>query len=194
MSLSTPNNSDTEKKRILRDRAKELARESEPAASPDESVEVVEFALAFETYAVPIRFVREVLAIKELTPVPCAPPFVAGIVNVRSQILPVIDLKRFFDLPEEGIADLHHIIIFRGETLEVGVLADLVTGVRSLSLANLQCSLPTLAGIRADFIEGVTQDGKVLLDAEKILSDRRLVVEEFAGSGDVGNGGAPPRK
>src|ERR1700712_5225839 len=91
--------------RILRERARLLARvpESEPVAGA--VLELLEFSLAQERYAVENRFVREVCPLKELTPLPCTPPFLLGVVNVRGRILPVLDLKKFFDLPEKGLTD-----------------------------------------------------------------------------------------
>src|SRR5688572_22021320 len=109
-------------KEILRTRARALAR---TAAPPEEGtvLEVVEFRLAHERYAVEGRHVQEVCTLGELTPLPCTPSFVRGIVNVRGRIVPVLDLKRFFDLPEQGITDLHRIILVRRHDLELGLLA-----------------------------------------------------------------------
>lgn len=80
---------------ILRDRAHLLARPPEQAATADTQLEVLEFRLAQERYAVETRHVREVCPLKDLTPLPCTPPFVLGVVNVRGCILPVLDLKIF---------------------------------------------------------------------------------------------------
>ena len=92
--------------------------------------------------------------LRDLTPLPCTPPFVLGIVNVRGRILPVLDLKKFFDLPEQGLTDLHRIILVSGNDLELGLLADVIVGVRSVPADSLQPSLPTLTGIRADYLKG----------------------------------------
>ena len=63
---------------------------------------------------------------------PCTPPFILGIINVRGQILAVIDLKRFFNLPDKGLSDLNKVIILRRGGLEVGLLADAVAGVQAI--------------------------------------------------------------
>src|SRR5208282_3436424 len=104
--------------------------------------ELLEFRLAQERYALESRWVREVSAFKELTPLPCCPPFVLGIVNVRGRILPVLDLKKFFDLPEKGLTDLHRIVLVGDNSLELGILADTIVGVRSVPATDLQGSLP----------------------------------------------------
>ena len=115
---------------------------------------------------------------KELTPLPCTPPFVLGIVNVRGRILPVLDLKKFFDLPEKGLTDLHRIILVRGNDLELGLLADVIVGVRSIPADSLQPSLPTLTGVRSDYLKGVTAERLVVLDLARILADPKIIVHE----------------
>ena len=121
---------------------------------------------------------QEVCPFKELTPLPCTPPFVLGIVNVRGRILPVLDLKKFFDLPEQGLTDLHRLILVRGNDLELGLLADVIVGVRSIPVDSLQPSLPTLTGIRSDYLKGVTAERLVVLDLARILADPKIIVHE----------------
>ncbi|UUZ77175.1 chemotaxis protein CheW [Polaromonas sp. P1(28)-13] len=121
---------------------------------------------------------REVYPLKNLTPLPCTPPFFLGIVNVRGRITPVIDIKKFFDLPDKGLTDLHRIILVRGGDIELGLLADLIVGVRTIAVDSLQASLPTLTGIRADYLKGVTTDRLVVLDIDRILADPKIVVHE----------------
>ena len=164
--------------RILRDRARALARRPVGAPLGETMLEVLEFNLAHEHYAVETRLVREVHPLKELTPLPCTPPFILGIVNVRGRLLPVLDLRKLFELPEEGLTDLHRIILVRGGDLELGLLADLTVGVRSIPVASLQPSLLTLTGIREDYLKGVTAERLVVLDLARILSDPKLVVHE----------------
>ncbi len=120
---------------------------------------------------------------KELTPLPCTPGFLLGIINVRGQILPVIDVKKFFDLPETGITDLHMVVIVHGETdagesMELGILADAIVGVRSIPLGTCQPSLPTLTGIRAKYLKGVTNQHVVILDVPSILNDPKTTINE----------------
>ena len=106
---STPATPDA--REILRARARALARPRERAAVAEASLELLEFRLAQESYALETRHVREVYPLRDLTPLPCTPPFVLGIVNVRGRITPVIDIKKFFDLPDKGLTDLHRIIL-----------------------------------------------------------------------------------
>jgi purine-binding chemotaxis protein CheW len=103
---------------------------------------------------------------------------VLGIVNVRGRILPVLDLKKFFDLPEKGLTDLHRIILVRNEDIELGLLADVVIGMRAMAVDRLQPSLPTLTGIREEYLRGVTADRLIVLDLARVLTSPRIIVSE----------------
>lgn len=167
-----------EQKNILRERAAKLAVEPEKKAQAEEFIEVVEFLLAHERYAVASEYVREIYPLNDLTPVPCTPRFVLGIINVRGQVLSVIDIKRFFDLPEKGLTDLNKVIILHSGDMEFGILADAVTGVRNLDLSEVETSLPTLVGIHKEYLIGVTRDREVVIDAGRLLTDREIIVNE----------------
>ncbi len=166
------------KKRILRARAQALAQAPPKREISETDLEVVEFTLAHEVYGVEAAYVREIHPLRDLTPLPCTPPFVLGLVNVRGQILTVIDIKKFFGLPEKGLTDLNKVILLYSEGLEFGVLADAILGVRRVAPSKLQPSLPTLTGIREEFLKGVTPERVVILDAGKLLSKSNLVVHE----------------
>ena len=170
-------NADAEADRILRARARALAQPPSSVA-PSTMLELLEFRLASERYALETRHVQNVHPLRELTPLPCTPPFVLGIVNVRGRILPVLDLKKFFELPEQGLTDLHRIILVQGNDLDLGLLADVIVGVRSVAADSLQPSLPTLTGIRADYLKGIGEEGLVVLDLDRILADQKIIVHE----------------
>ncbi|MFZ2302681.1 MAG: chemotaxis protein CheW [Gallionella sp.] len=169
-----------ETRRVLEQRARVLAREPARAEAADEWIEVLEFTLAHERYAVASEHVREVYPLEELTPLPCTPAFVLGIVNLRGEILSVIDIKKFFDLPEKGLTDLNKVIVLESEGMAFGIVADAISGVHRILRADIQSSLPTLTGIREDYLQGVTAERVVILDAEKLLNDEKLVVNEQA--------------
>ncbi len=167
-----------EKRGILKVRAEALARESETEKSSQGYLEVVEFLLAYERYGVESSYVREVYPLKEFTPLPCTPPFVLGVMNVRGQVLSVIDLKRLFDLPEKGLSDLNKVIIVHDDKMEFGILADAILGVRFVPLEEIHPPLPTLTGIREMYLKGVTRDRVVILDGGKLTSDKGIIVHE----------------
>jgi len=167
-----------ETQRILKARAQALAREPEPAEAAGERIEVVEFLLAHERYALESQYVREVYPLENLTPLPCTPAFVLGIVNLRGEILSVIDLKKFFELPEKGLTDLNKVIVLQSGNMLFGILADVIAGVRRIPVTDIQPSLPTLTGVREEYLKGVTPGRTVILDAEKLLTDESIIVQE----------------
>jgi purine-binding chemotaxis protein CheW len=167
---------------LLRSRAQALAREPPRAATSQDTLDIVEFRLASETYGVEVSHVREVSPLRTFTPLPCTPPFVLGIVNLRGQLLSVIDLKPLFALPARRLTDRHAVIVLQAAPMAVGLLADAILGVRSMPLEGLQPPLPTLIGRRAAYLKGVTHEPLVLLDAAKLLADPTLrVMEEVEG-------------
>jgi purine-binding chemotaxis protein CheW len=167
-----------ETQRILKARALALAREPVPADAAGERIEVVEFLLAHERYALESRYVREVYPLENLTPLPCTPAFVLGIVNLRGEILSVIDLKKFFELPEKGLTDLNKVIVLQSGNMRFGILADVIADMRRIPVTDIQPSLPTLTGVREEYLKGVTAERLVILDAEKLLTDESIIVQE----------------
>lgn len=164
---------------ILERRARELAeRPHGDQAETSGMVQVLMFNLGSETYAVPAEYVREVRPLERLTPVPCTPDFVIGVVNLRGNILSLIDIRKFLGVPQEGIADLMHIIVVEAAGLDVGVMASGVNDVNWLLEADLAEPPATVGGISAEYIKGVTPEAVILLDPEALLGDERLIVNE----------------
>lgn len=164
-------------RRILKKRAELLARETAGQADGD-SIEIVEFLLASEHYGLESRFIREVFPLKDYTPLPGVPPFVLGLLNVRGRIVSIIDIKKFFDLPEKGITDLNKVIIVHDDSMEFGILADSILSVQRLAVGDLGPPLPTLTGIREEYLLGVTGERMAVLDVARILADKNIVVHE----------------
>lgn len=167
-----------QKQQVLRARARALAHEELGQSAPQGRIEVVEFVLSGEQYGVENVLVREVYPLKDLTPLPCTPAFVLGIINLRGQILAVMDLRRFFELPIKGITDLNKVIVLQAGEVQVGILADAVVGMRSVAIDDLQPPLPTMTGIRAEYLRGVTSDRMAVLDGARILGDEKIVVHD----------------
>jgi purine-binding chemotaxis protein CheW len=165
-----------EKNSTLKKRATILAREARNNEADEQYLEIVEFLLAQEKYGIETRYIREVYPLKELTPLPSTPPFVLGVVNARGRIVPVVDIKTMFGLPDRGLTDLNKLIIVRANGMELGLLADTIVGVQRVPLKDIQPSLPTLSGIRAEYLKGVTKDRQVIIDPEKVLLDEELLV------------------
>lgn len=162
--------------RILRERAILLAREPKQLVSIGDALEVVVFRLAEEVYALESTCVGEVFPLRNLVPVPGTPSFVAGIVNLRGQILSVLDLRVFFDLPRQDPEGM--VLLLRSEEMELGVLADALLGVRTLLREEIRPAPPSMPGPRSAYLKGVLGEDLILLDGRALLRDRSLVVEE----------------
>lgn len=165
---------------ILEARARALA--VEPPAAPGPGFETLAFMLAREDYALATNWVREVFPLREFAPLPGTPDFVLGIIHVRGRIVSVLDLGKFFELPVQGLSDLNKVIVLGDGKMEFGILADAIVGVRRILHADLQAPLPTLTGIRAEYLLGITRQRQVVLDGHKLLADPAIVVAaEVAG-------------
>jgi purine-binding chemotaxis protein CheW len=167
-----------EKEQILTARTKALAKKLKDKPLMKEYLEVVEFMLSDERYGIELNYIDEVCGLKDLTPLPCTPSFIRGVINVRGKIMTVMDIKKLFELPDKGLSDLNKVIIVHKYGMEAGILADNIIGVRSVPVTNIQSALPTLTGIRTEYIKGVTGDQLIILNTENIFSDERLIVNE----------------
>jgi purine-binding chemotaxis protein CheW len=167
-----------DKRQILRERARLLAAEPLKKEASENHLEVLEFFLAYENYAIETSYVREVYPLNDFTPLPCVPAFVLGIVNVRGRIIPVIDLKKFFDLPEKGLGELNKIIIIREAEMEFGILADALLGIRKISRERIKPAPAVDSSVRTEYVKGITDERLIILETGKILSDRKIIVQE----------------
>ena len=167
-----------ETQRILKIRALALAQEPLREEAAAEDIEILEFTLAYERYAIESHFVRQVASLENLTPLPCTPAFVLGIANLRGALYPVIDLRKFFELPEKELTSFNKIIVLQSGKILLSILADTIIGVRRILKNHIQPSLPTLTGLRKSYLMGITPERLVVLDAEKLLMDESINVQE----------------
>lgn len=165
---------------ILKNRAIAMAQEPEQKRAASATIGVIAFTLAAETYAVESAFVREVYPLRDFTPLPGVPPYIFGIINVRGQILPVVDLKKFFNLPEKGLGDLNRVIILYDNQMEFGILADVVNGTQNIEPEDIRVVPATVTGIGEEYLKGVTKERLIVLNAKRLLSDKSIVVNEEA--------------
>ena len=164
----------------LKNRAIAMAQEPGQKKAASATIGVIAFTLAAETYAIESVFVREVYPLRDFTALPGAPPYIFGIINVRGQILPVVDLKKFFNLPEKGLGDLNRVIILYDDQMEFGILADAVNGTKVIYKEEVLPVPPTVTGIGEEYLEGVTKERLIVLNAKRLLCDKSIVVNEEA--------------
>jgi len=130
-----------------------------------DTVKHVTFTLADEHYALRAASVNEVLRHSEITPVPGAPSFVLGIINLRGDVVTVVDARRIFGLPDGEVSSQSRIVVIELDQYIVGVLVDRVTAVVDLSEDRIE-SAPNTGNEAANrFIHGVchSEEDEVLL-------------------------------
>lgn len=128
------------------------------------TVKHVTFALAEEHYAVPAESVNEVLRHSEITPVPGAPGFVLGIINLRGDVVTVVDARRVFGLPDSKVTPQTRIVVIEIEDYIIGVMVDRVTAVVDLREDLMEASPNTGNDAANRFIHGVyNEDDRDLL-------------------------------
>ena len=167
-----------QKKKILKERADLLKIQVEKEEITGEQLEVVKFLLADERYAIDANYVCEVIPLKELTQLPCTPDFILGIINVRGKIIAVIDIKKFFNLPEKGITELNRVIVVKHQDIELGILADEIIGSTHIFPDKLQTTIPTITGIQNDYLMGVTRDRLIILNIKEFLLNEKIIINE----------------
>ncbi|CAM2902925.1 MULTISPECIES: chemotaxis protein CheW [Vibrio] len=142
--------------------------------SNDEVLQWVTFQLEEETYGINVMQVREVLRYTEIAPVPGAPEYVLGIINLRGNVVTVIDTRSRFGLMEGEITDNTRIIVIESEHQVIGILVDSVAEVVYLRSSEIDTTPSVGTDESAKFIQGVSnRDGKllILVDLNKLLTD-----------------------
>ena len=137
----------------------------------------VTFELDNESYGISVAEVREVLRYSDIAPVPGAPDFVIGIINLRGNVVTVIDTRSRFGLVSTEVNDATRIIIIDIEDQEVGILVDSVAEVVDLDINAIEAAPNVGAEDTSRYIQGVTSmDGNllILVDINKLLTEEEL--------------------
>jgi purine-binding chemotaxis protein CheW len=140
----------------------------------DEVLQWVTYRLDEETYGINVMQVQEVLRYTEIAPVPGAPDYVMGIINLRGNVVTVIDTRARFGLPSSEITDNSRIVIIESDEHVVGILVDSVAEVVYLRSSEIDSAPNVGTEESAKFIQGVSnRDNEllILVDLNKLLSD-----------------------
>jgi purine-binding chemotaxis protein CheW len=140
----------------------------------DEVLQWVTFQLEEETYGINVMQVREVLRYNEIAPVPGAPDYVLGIINLRGNVVTVIDTRSRFGLIPGEVTDNTRIIVIESERQVIGILVDSVAEVVYLRTSEIDTTPSVGTDESAKFIQGVSNRyGKllILVDLNKLLTD-----------------------
>ena len=140
----------------------------------DEVIQLVTFRLKDETYGINVMQVQEVLRVTEIAPVPGAPQYVLGIINLRGNVVTVIDTRTRFGLPTTDLDDASRIVIIESEDQVVGILVDSVAEVVELRHSEID-SAPNIGNEEsARYIQGVAsrdEDLLIVVDLNKLLTE-----------------------
>ncbi len=142
----------------------------------EETRQFVVFRESSEWYALEVIKVRGITKIDKITWLPSAPGYIAGIVNLRGNILSVTDLKSIFGLAPVELTEKSRLIVIESGLLETGLLVDEVACVADIAVTKIDPTLSTLPPERAEYLEGEfrIEDKLVgLLRVEKLLEKRR---------------------
>jgi len=164
---------------ILRKRSLELARVGVGNMDSEEKgLFVVRFLLSPEIYCIESRFVQEVLPLAEMAVIPGTPSFLPGVINCRGRIFPVIDPKKFFNLPEKGITQFNKVILIDYPPVRFGLISDAIEGTAFIPFQHIAPPPQGLSGAGSDFIRGVGPDGSIILDGEELVNSSRILVNQ----------------
>ncbi len=163
---------------VMKERARRLAAPIAPPPVASQMLAIVTFALQRERYAIETRYVREIVRTGEVTPVPGTPDVLLGVVNLRGELLPVVDLRTLFGLAVTAPTAVPWIVVLGRARAELGVRADTVHEVTALGAEEVHDPPASVAGIERDYLRGVTADAVIVLDGEVVLRDPRLVFEQ----------------
>ena len=141
----------------------------------DEVIQWVTFKLDDEVYGINVMQVQEVLRLTEIAPVPGAPDYVMGIVNLRGNVVTVIDTRKRFGLLPKEPDDSTRIVIIEVDNQVIGTLVDSVAEVVNLRTSEIETA-PNLGedNESSKYIQGVHSDGDnilILIDVNKMLSE-----------------------
>lgn len=140
-------------------------------------LQLVVFELAGESYGVDIGQVREIIIMQKITRVPRTPAFVEGIINLRGNVIPVVDLKQRLGLGNDRqVSGQERIVVVDHESVGIGLVVDAVSEVLRVPLDTVEPPSPVITGTDMDmeYLEGVAKMDKrlvILLNLDRVLAN-----------------------
>jgi purine-binding chemotaxis protein CheW len=141
------------------------------------TMQLVSFTLAKELYGIEITKVREIILITDITRIPETPSFVKGLINLRSSVIPVIDLRVRFGMPEGDLTDESRIVVVQACGKTIGIVVDAVSEVLRVKREHISPPPPTIAGLGREYLSGLVKLNDrllILLDIDKIFSEEEM--------------------
>jgi purine-binding chemotaxis protein CheW len=135
-------------------------------------VQVVSFQLGAEEYGVEISQVQEIIRMVEITHVPRAPHFMEGVINLRGQLIPIIDLRTRFGMPREEATKSTRVVVIEVGGKRVGMVVDSVSEVLNIPVESVEDAPEMIVGVGTEYIQGVGKVGDRLI----IMLDLTMVI------------------
>lgn len=160
-------------------------RDSVKAVEHVREIQMVVFSLGSEEYGLPIEQTREIIRLIPITRLPMVPPYVEGVVNLRGEVTPIVNLQKKLYLPQTASTDDTRIVIVEAAGKRVGIIVDQVSEVLRIPENAIEPPPPDTVGIDAAFIRGVGKVGErllILLDVEAVLTREFSAVSAAVGS------------
>lgn len=151
-----------------------ISQTADKNQAADQVLQWVTFRLQEETYGINVMQVQEVLRYSEIAPVPGSPDYVLGIINLRGNVVTVIDTRARFGLPPAEVTDNTRVVIIEAEKQVIGILVDSVAEVVYLKQSEVDVAPNVGTDESARFIQGVAnREGEllILVDLNKLLND-----------------------
>jgi purine-binding chemotaxis protein CheW len=138
------------------------------------TIQVVSFRLANEEYGIEITKVQEIILVGEVTRVPQTSAYIKGLINLRSTVIPIVDLRLRFGMPEEPTNDETRIMVMNVAGKTIGIVVDAVSEVLRIAKDQVAPPPPTVSGLGRDYLTGLAKLDKrllILLDVDRLLTD-----------------------
>lgn len=150
----------------------EMPSQTDRHAEGTGTMQLVSFRLAQEEYGIEITKVQEIILMGEITRVPQTPPYIKGLINLRSTVIPIVDLRLRFGLSQEATTDETRIMVVNVSGKTIGIIVDAVSEVLRISKDQIAPPPPTVAGLGREYLTGLVKlDTRllILLDIDRIL-------------------------
>jgi purine-binding chemotaxis protein CheW len=151
-------------------------------APQEEITQLAVFSLGNERYAIDIYLIKEIIRPLKITSLPGAPSFIEGVVNLRGDVIPVIDMRKRFEMPPRESGE-GRMIIVKVENQWVGILVDTVTEVIRIPRKDIKPPPKVVGGVGAKYLQGVCKHKDelvILLNLDQILtSEEKIILREL---------------
>ena len=148
-----------------------------------DDIQIVVFRVGGQEFAFNVFHVQRILRYEQPSPLPKSPAFLEGVLQVQGGVVPVIDLRKRFELREAPLREETRTVVLEAEGLVVAVIVDAVLEVARVEAGVISTPPSVVKGLAADYIQGIISQGKrtvILLQTARLLnSSERIALEAF---------------